>query len=137
MAKKVNHKERGDKMKKRVTLLSIFAVFMLVGLMAWAAEEGMFNGAVGDKVYVCACGPGCGCNTISNNPGTCPCGNDLTEGTIEKIENGMATVAIGDKTQEFNLKGKYACACGAGCNCNTISQNPGNCACGRPMKMVE
>ena len=124
-------------MKKRVMLLSVLVVFLLSGLLAWAAEEGMFNTAEGSKVYVCACGPGCDCNTISNNPGDCTCGNPMTEATVEKIENGVATMAIGDKTQEFQLKGKYVCACGPTCNCNTVSQNPGNCTCGQPLKMVE
>lgn len=28
-------------------------------------------------LYVCACGPECTCNTVSKEPGTCPCGKDL------------------------------------------------------------
>jgi hypothetical protein len=31
--------------------------------------------------YVCACGPTCKCNAISQNPGKCPCGVDM-----EKVE---------------------------------------------------
>jgi hypothetical protein len=27
--------------------------------------------------YVCACGPACKCNAISQNPGKCPCGVDM------------------------------------------------------------
>jgi hypothetical protein len=27
--------------------------------------------------YACACGPDCKCNTISQNPGKCPCGNEM------------------------------------------------------------
>jgi hypothetical protein len=28
----------------------------------------------------------------------------------------------------------YACACGDGCNCNSVSAQPGNCRCGKPME---
>ncbi len=27
--------------------------------------------------YVCACEPTCSCNAISQNPGKCPCGNEM------------------------------------------------------------
>ncbi len=27
--------------------------------------------------YTCACGPECKCDTISQNPGKCPCGTDM------------------------------------------------------------
>jgi hypothetical protein len=27
--------------------------------------------------YTCACGPTCGCNAISQNPGKCPCGMEM------------------------------------------------------------
>jgi hypothetical protein len=27
--------------------------------------------------YTCACGPGCGCNMISQNPGKCTCGTEM------------------------------------------------------------
>jgi hypothetical protein len=27
--------------------------------------------------YACACGPDCKCNTISQNPGKCTCGNEM------------------------------------------------------------
>jgi hypothetical protein len=29
--------------------------------------------------YICACGPGCNCDTISQKPGKCGCGSDLKE----------------------------------------------------------
>jgi hypothetical protein len=29
--------------------------------------------------YVCACGPSCNCDTISQKPGKCGCGSDLKE----------------------------------------------------------
>lgn len=28
-------------------------------------------------LYVCGCGPGCKCNTISNKPGKCDCGKEM------------------------------------------------------------
>jgi hypothetical protein len=27
--------------------------------------------------YICACGPACACNAISQNPGKCPCGTEM------------------------------------------------------------
>jgi hypothetical protein len=29
--------------------------------------------------YVCACGPTCKCNAVSQNPGKCPCGTEMKE----------------------------------------------------------
>jgi hypothetical protein len=29
--------------------------------------------------YTCGCGPGCKCNTISQNPGKCTCGADMVK----------------------------------------------------------
>jgi len=31
--------------------------------------------------YVCNCGPGCDCNSVSQTPGKCACGKDLVEKT--------------------------------------------------------
>jgi len=28
----------------------------------------------------------------------------------------------------------YACECGKGCDCNTLSKQPGSCACGKPLR---
>lgn len=28
----------------------------------------------------------------------------------------------------------YACDCGNGCSCNSLSKEPGNCACGKPLR---
>jgi len=39
--------------------------------------------------------------------------------------NGKLDLKVGDE--------KYVCNCGEPCPCNTISNNPGNCTCGREM----
>ncbi len=30
----------------------------------------------------------------------------------------------------------YVCNCGPDCNCNSMSREPGNCSCGKPMKQT-
>ncbi len=47
----------------------------------------------------------------------------------------IASGVIAAETQPSNSNQLYyICDCGAECNCNSISQQPGNCACGKPMK---
>lgn len=62
--------------------------FLLVAALIVAVSAGMVLTAAGEKsstetaiqgsvLYVCNCGAGCSCNTISDKPGKCKCGNDL------------------------------------------------------------
>jgi hypothetical protein len=55
-----------------------------------------------------------------------------------KVEAGKATfkAAGWEKERVFKTVGKYMCACGPECKCDTISQNPGNCTCGKKMKKI-
>ncbi len=49
-----------------------------------------------------------------------------------------ATAATAATTPAVAPQGRadvlYACACGPTCRCKSVSTEPGNCACGKPMK---
>ncbi len=124
----------GEKMK-RLFVLACAVVFAFVFIGAAAADT-KITFKKGDEVYVCGC-EGCPCLTMSKKPGKCGCGKDLVKTTIDKVKRGKAYVMVDGKTKVFKTKGKYACACGADCNCSTISQKPGDCSCGKPMKAVK
>lgn len=91
----------------------------------------------GDTVYVCACGESCACKTMSRNTGKCTCGKPLAKGVISSMKGDEAMVKLDGKEIAFTTKAKYVCSCGDACNCDTISQNPGNCTCGKEMRKVE
>ena len=114
-------------------MLIFMGVFTLIFTTFAIADKTKMVAKVGDELYVCACGEGCPCDTMSRNPGQCTCGKDLVKTKVTKVEKGKITVESREKP--FVSKGKYACACGPDCKCDTISQNPGNCTCGK--KMVE
>ena len=123
---------------KRSLAVSFALIFALIAATAAFAEtHGKMNLKVGDEVYVCGCGEGCPCMTMSMKEGKCACGKDLVKGQVTKVSKGKAYVMVNGKEQAFKTTGKYMCACGAGCNCNTISQKPGQCACGKDMKPVK
>ena len=125
-------------MKKPLAIsMAILLCLAMTGISFAALKNGQINLKVGDEVYVCGCGEGCPCLTMSRNPGKCVCGNDLVKAKITKVEKDKATVMVNGKEQVFPTKGKYACACGPNCNCDTISQSPGKCGCGNEMKPVE
>ncbi len=121
---------------KRVFVVACAVVFALVFVGAGVAgAKTAFK--KGDVVYVCGCGAGCPCLTMSKKPGQCVCEKDLVKTTIDKVARGKAYVTVEGKTLVFKTKGKYVCACGAGCDCDTISQKPGKCTCGKPLKAVK
>ncbi len=123
-------------MKKVLFVLPI-VLFVLVAF-AFAAEKQKMEFKVGDEQYVCNCGDACPCKTISMNAGKCACGKDMVKATVTKVEKGKAMFksAGWDKERAFPTVAKYKCACGPDCKCNTISQNPGNCTCGKKMNKV-
>ena len=98
--------------------------------------NGKLSLKAGDEVYVCACGEGCPCETISSRQGKCSCGKNLALGKVVKVESDKATISVNGAERSFKTTGKYQCACGAKCNCNTISQKPGECGCGKKMSEV-
>ena len=125
-------------MKKVLAIgVVILLCLAMAGISFAALKNGQMNLKVGDEVYVCGCGEGCPCLTMSRNPGKCVCGKDLVKSKVTKVEKGKATVMVNGKEQVFPTKGKYACACGPKCNCNTISQSPGKCGCGSEMTAVD
>jgi hypothetical protein len=125
-------------MKKGV-LVGLTVVFALALISICFAEikGGRIDLKVGDEVYICGCGEGCPCLTLSRNPGKCTCDKDLVKTKVTKIEGDKAYVDLKGKEAAFPMVGKYACPCGPGCKCDTISQNPGKCACGKDLKKVE
>jgi len=114
-------------------VLILMAVFTLAFVTLAVADKTRMEAKVGDELYVCACGEGCPCDTMSRNAGQCSCGKDMVKTKVTKVEEGKITVA--SRSKPFISVGKYACDCGSACKCDTISQNPGNCTCGK--KMVE
>ncbi len=116
---------------KKVIILMV--VFTLAFVTFAVADKTRMKAKVGDEIYVCACGEGCPCDTMSRNAGQCSCGKDMVKTKVTKVEKGKITVE--SRGKPFISKGKYACDCGPDCKCDTISQNPGNCTCGK--KMVE
>jgi hypothetical protein len=112
-------------------------ILMVVWTLAFAAfalaDSPMMQAKVGDELYVCPCGEGCPCDTMSRNAGQCSCGKDMVKSNVTKVEKGKITVETMGKPLISEVK--YACDCGPSCKCDTISQNPGNCTCGK--KLVE
>lgn len=113
----------------------VVALSLAFAAMAFADEKlPVFK--VGDTIYVCACGAGCDCQTMSRNDGKCTCDKPLAKTTVTKVEGDKLYAKVGGTEQAFSTKAKYACACGPGCNCGTISQKPGKCTCGKEMKKI-
>lgn len=122
---------------KRVYAVALAVLFAVIAVSAIAEEPAKLSLKVGDEVFVCGCGADCPCNTISMVESKCACGKAMVKGKVAKVGEDAAVIQIGDREQTFKTVGKYACACGEGCKCRTISQNPGNCACGKPLKEVK
>ncbi len=119
-------------MKKLLMLVIVFSfAFATLAL----ADSAKMNVKVGDQIYVCGCGEGCPCDTMSRNPGQCSCGKDLIKATVTKVEKGKITVD--SRKKPFVSIGKYVCDCGPDCKCGTISQKPGNCTCGKKLLEVK
>jgi len=119
-----------------VALMTVVAVGM-AGLTMAAVEKGKLMVNAGDEVFVCGCGAGCPCGTVSKKEGKCTCNKDLVKTSVTKVDGGKAFVMVNGKEQAFNTTGKFQCACGEKCNCDTISQKPGKCGCGKEMVEVK
>jgi hypothetical protein len=123
-----------------ITTMVLAMALIAVSFSFAATPKGKLDVKVGDQFYVCNCGEGCACNTISRKPGKCTCAHDeMVKATVTRVEGDVAYFkAEGwDKERPFKTVGKYMCACGPECGCDTISQKPGKCACGKKMKKVK
>jgi len=125
-------------MKRFLVVLMV----MVLGLgfssisVAEPLKGGKLEVKAGDEIYVCGCGEGCDCKTVSKKEGKCVCNKDLIKVTVTKVEKGKAFFMQDGKEASTPLKGKYMCACGPQCDCQTISQKPGKCGCGKEMVKV-
>jgi hypothetical protein len=98
-------------------LMALFTLALLWTLPATADNHGQAaDGA--KKVYTCGCGTAAGCDRISDQPGTTPCGKPLLEKEVLKED--------ADKV--------YVCACADGCNCKLDAADPTKCACGKELR---
>ncbi len=125
---------------KKLFFLSVLVILtMALAAVALAQTAGKLDLKVGDEVYVCNCGESCDCMTMSRQEGACVCKKPMVKAKVVKVEKDLVMVqAAGwEKPRPFKTVGKYACACGPSCQCGTISQKPGNCTCGKPMKAVK
>ena len=116
--------------------LVTLCVVAISGFSLAEVINGKLSLKAGDEVYVCACGEGCPCETISSRQGKCSCGKNLALGKVVKVESDKATISVNGTERSFKTTGKYQCACGPKCTCNTISQKPGECGCGKEMSKV-
>jgi hypothetical protein len=124
---------------KRLLCLGVLMAFSQVLVSVAFPDAPKLTLKVGDAVYVCNCGEACDCLTMSRKEGNCVCKRPLVMAKVTKLDKDMVMVlAQGwEKPRSFKTVGKYACACGPSCDCGTISQKPGDCACGKPMKEVK
>jgi len=121
---------------KKGLIACVMALTLAFAVAAFADKElPVFK--KGDAVYVCACGAGCDCLTMSRKDGKCSCNKKLAKTTVDKVEAGKIFVKVDGKELTFPVKAKYACACGDGCTCGTVSQKAGKCSCGTEMKKVQ
>lgn len=118
-------------------LIGLFVSSLLLVAVVAFADKTLPVFKKGDTVYVCMCGDGCDCKTMSRKAGNCTCGKEMGKGVISKIEGDKAVATVDGRELNLITKAKYACACGDGCSCGTISQKPGKCTCGTDMKEVK
>ncbi len=117
---------------KRFMLVLLTVAFTLGLAAAVYAASGKFETKAGDTIYVCGCGAGCSCGTLSNAEGKCACGNKLVKTTVTKVQEGKAFYVVDGKEMSASLTGAYHCGCKQ-CTCKTISQKPGTCGCGKKL----
>jgi hypothetical protein len=120
-------------------LMAIVAslVFVVTAAVALAQSGAESSFKAGESIYACGCGAGCSCGTMSNKAGKCGCGKQMVKTSLTKVADGKAYYQMNGKEVSAPTSGKYVCACGAGCPCGTVSQQPGTCGCGKPLKKVE
>jgi len=110
-------------MRKELSLWGGGALVMLLSLvLLWTvpatADHHMQADDAVKKVYTCGCGPMAGCDRISEQPGTAPCGKPLIEKEVLKED--------ADKV--------YVCACADDCKCKLSATDSDKCACGKELR---
>jgi hypothetical protein len=127
------HRRRVMMKRMFVVLMSVMFVFAVATAFAARGTGVTFKAKTGDTIYVCGCGEGCDCGTLSKSAGTCGCGKALVETKVTKVEKGMVYYKLDDKELSAPAKGLYVCPCGKKCKCLTVSQKPGKCGCGQDL----
>lgn len=97
-------------------LVLLFSLVLLWAVPAPAADA--VKADVAKSVYICGCGPACGCDMVAEKPGNCPCGKPLLEKQVLKED--------ADKV--------YVCACPDNCKCALHQADPTKCACGKELR---
>ena len=98
-------------------LMVLFTLVLLWTVPATAAHHVKAADAA-KSVYVCGCGPACGCNMVADQPGKCGCGKPLIEKQVLRED--------ADKV--------YVCACPDGCKCGLNQADPTKCGCGKELR---
>ena len=101
--------------------LVVLASLLLLWTVPAAADHHLAHLAAAETVkhvYTCGCGTACGCDTIADQPGNCPCGKPLIEKQVLRED--------ADKV--------YVCACPDDCKCSLNQADPAKCACGRELR---
>ncbi len=136
-------------MKIRSIVVSAVLVAFCGVLYVHAGDEASAKEkpAITEMVYVCP-----DCHATALKPGTCACGKTLVKMHLLGTEDGEALLCAcgGDCKCDFKGMKDGKCACGKevlkasakglyccpkGCPC--LKTDPGNCACGKPMKKIE
>jgi len=108
-------------MKKSLLIqcaLMVLFTLVLLWTVPATADHHMKAGDAVKNVYICGCGPACGCNMTAEKPGACPCGKPMIEKQVLKED--------ADKV--------YVCACGDGCKCAPDQADPTKCSCGKELR---
>jgi hypothetical protein len=98
--------------------LLVLLSLVLLWIVPAVADHHMKADASIKNVYICGCGPACGCNMMAEQPGKCACGKELIEKKVLKED--------ADKV--------YVCACADGCNCAMDPNDPTKCGCGKELR---
>ncbi len=125
-------------MKRFLVVLMVLVLGLGFSSLSFSAplKDGKLEVKAGDEIYVCGCGKGCDCATVSKKEGKCACSSKLVKVKVTKVDNGKAFFMQDGKEASVLMTGKYMCACGPQCDCQTISQKPGKCGCGKEMTKV-
>jgi hypothetical protein len=96
----------------------VLVSLVLLWTVPATADHHQAAAAAVKNVYICGCGPACGCDMVAEKAGSCPCGKPLIEKQVLKEE--------ADKV--------YVCACPEGCKCSLSASDPTKCSCGKELR---